>query len=92
MLNDYLEIARRVKRIVEKYDKDAEVYLFGSAVEGRVTVLSDIDIMVVSMKKECEYKVKTEAYKRIEAPIEIHYITPQEYQNWYRRFIGRELK
>ncbi len=91
MSSKYLEIAKKVKRIVEKYDKDAQVYLFGSVVEGKATPFSDIDIMIISQKREYEYKIKTEAYRKIDAPIEIHYITPDEYRSWYCRFVKKRV-
>ena len=90
-LEDFLRVARRVREIAVRYDRDARVYLFGSAAAGRMTGISDIDILVISEKPEYEYKVKVEAYMSIEAPIQIHYITEEQYRRWYSRFIEKSI-
>jgi len=86
-LRSYMEVARQVKEVVLSIDPKAEVYVFGSTVKGMYTAASDIDILVVSERKDLEYKIKVESYRRIDAPIEIHFTTPREYEQWYKRFI-----
>ena len=55
ILNNYMDIARSVKRIVQSYDPEARVYVFGSVVRGRYTAASDIDTLVVTAKLELKY-------------------------------------
>lgn len=92
LLNNYMAIAKKVKEITTKFDPDAEVYVFGSVVEGRITGASDIDILIISERKELEYKIKVEVAKNIDAPIQIHFATRDQYDRWYKRFINKKIK
>ncbi|RLE53448.1 MAG: nucleotidyltransferase domain-containing protein, partial [Candidatus Methanomethylicota archaeon] len=40
-----MAVAEKVKNIIVKFDPNAEVYVFGSTVEGKITGASDIDIL-----------------------------------------------
>jgi len=91
-LKNYLDVARMVKEIVLKHEPHAEVYVFGSVVKGNITAMSDIDIIIVSERKELEYKIKIEVLKSTDAPLELHFATPTEYLRWYKRFIDSEIK
>ncbi len=91
-LRNYREIAEKVKKIVSRHDPEAEVYVFGSILEGRVTGLSDIDLLVVSKRTEAEYKLKIDVDGSIDGPLEIHFATPDQYNRWYSRFIGKKIK
>jgi len=90
-LKNPMQVSHKVKQIASKHDKDAQVYLFGSAAEGKTTGLSDIDIMIISKDRSMEYKIKVEVYKEVDAPVEIHYITEEEYERWYKRFVGKMI-
>jgi len=88
-LNNYRAVAERVKSLVKAYWGDAVVYVFGSAVEGRYTAASDIDILIVvdGVSKEEGDRVKALIYERIDAPIELHIASRDEFEGWYKRFI-----
>jgi len=88
-LGDYRDVAERVKSLVKAYWGDAEVYVFGSAVEGRYTAASDIDILIVvdGVSRDEADRVKASIYECIDAPIELHIASRDEFENWYRRFI-----
>jgi len=90
-LNNYMEIATRAKGIIEGFWKDAEIYVFGSVLEGKHTAMSDIDILIVvdGVSREEAYKVKATVYKDIDAPIELHVASSEEFERWYKRFIDR---
>ncbi|MHA1596429.1 MAG: nucleotidyltransferase domain-containing protein [Candidatus Asgardarchaeia archaeon] len=92
LLSDYMVVAKRVKEIVTKFDPDAEVYVFGSVVKGKITCGSDIDILVISEKKDLEYKIKVEVAKNIDAPVQIHFSTLDQYNRWYRRFVDKKVR
>ncbi len=89
-LGRYREIAKAVKGIVEGHWSDAKVYAFGSALEGRYTAASDIDILVVvdGVDREEAQRVKAEVYGAVDAPIELHVASSDEFERWHRRFIG----
>lgn len=89
-LKNYMKVAQKVKYIVRKMDPDARVYVFGSVVRGRFTASSDIDVLVVTEKIERKYEMMVSVYKAIEAPVELHVVTPKGFL-WYKRFSGDEM-
>lgn len=90
-LDNYIEVARGVKKIVGRFWEDARVYVFGSVLEGKYTATSDIDILVVinGVSREEAYRVKAEVYRAVEAPIELHVTSSGEFERWYKRFIDK---
>lgn len=92
-MKNYMEIAMKVKEIVVKDFVNARIYVFGSVVEGRYTAVSDIDILViVDVDVEEKQEIKVKVYREIDAPIELHVITFEEYEKWYKRFIGKIIE
>ena len=88
-----VELGKKVKEIISKYVRDIEVYVFGSVVRGRYTASSDIDILVVTpikLSREDIYRLKTEVIVSIDAPLELHIVSRDEFENWYKRFISKE--
>ncbi|MEM3439436.1 MAG: nucleotidyltransferase domain-containing protein [Candidatus Bathyarchaeia archaeon] len=90
-LGRYGEVAKRVKGIVEGHWGDAKAYAFGLALEGKYTAASDIDILVVvdGVDKEEARRLKAEVYGAIDAPIELHVASSDEFERWYRRFVEK---
>jgi len=91
-LKNYMKTAKKIKKIVLKYDPEAEVHVFGSVIKGKYTASSDIDILIISQRKDLEYKIKIEILKQTDAPIEIHFITKQQHNKWYKKFINKTIK
>ncbi len=88
LLKNYLTFARRAKEIALKYDPSARLLVFGSVVRGDYTGASDIDLLVISEKEELRYSMEASIREGVpEAPLEVHFATPQQYRNWYSRFI-----
>jgi predicted nucleotidyltransferase len=87
---EYIKVARRVKGIVHSIDPDAKVYVFGSVVRGEATALSDIDILVVTKMIERKYEMMVKVYKAVEEPVELHIVTEDLLERWYKRFIPVE--
>lgn len=88
-MENYMEVARRVKDIVLRYRSDAKVYVFGSVVDGRYTAASDIDILVVvDVDADEAYKIKAEVYREVDAPIQLHIVNQIQLQ-WYTRFTNK---
>ena len=86
----YREVAEKVKEAARKIASDAKVYVFGSALTGRYTAASDIDILIVAdIGKEEVALLKAEIYKTVDAPVEIHVATQEQFEKWYKRFIDR---
>ena len=87
-----MEVVKKVKEIVHEIDPAAKVYLFGSMVKSESTAMSDIDILVVTKMVGQRYEMMVKVYRSIEEPIELHIITDDMLEKWYRRFIpDREL-
>ena len=93
----YVEVVvEAVKRVVP----EARVYLVGGAAEGRLTVLSDIDIVVVlpktlSLEEAAELRARIweEAEKLglpLYAPIDLHFTDREGLQRYMRR--GRVIE
>ena len=86
--------ARRIKAVAKKYDAQARVLLFGSIVKGHMRPDSDIDVLVITRLAEnvdARLKLRVEIAKEIGevTPFEVHIVTPEEYENWYRKFLDK---
>lgn len=90
-LDNYREIGRRVKGMVNVVWKDANVYIFGSVIDGKYTAMSDIDMLIVveGVSREDTYRVKAMIHKAIDAPIELHIASKEEFNHWYKRFTNK---
>ena len=89
-LRKYREVAEKVKEAARKIADNAKVYVFGSAPTGQYTAASDIDILIVAdVGKEEATLLKAELYKTVDAPVEIHVATQEQFERWYKRFIDK---
>ncbi len=90
-LEDFREVARKVKSIAEAEWKHCRVYVFGSVLDGRYTASSDIDILIVvdGVDREEAVRVKAMILRGIDAPIELHVASTEEFVGWYKRFIDK---
>ncbi|MDH5815187.1 MAG: nucleotidyltransferase domain-containing protein [Candidatus Nezhaarchaeales archaeon] len=87
-LKHYLKV---VVETVKELDENAEVYLFGSVVEGTYTLSSDIDILVVTDQPPEEVLVKL--WERgIKDPFEVHVIRREmlELYKWRSKLVKVE--
>jgi predicted nucleotidyltransferase len=94
---NYLYWGKKIKEIAKKLlDKDVRVLIFGSVVKGKWGPNSDIDVLVISNKLSKNWIknriIRTKIKKEIGpfSPFQIHLATPEEYKNWYRRFIKKD--
>jgi hypothetical protein len=95
-INKYLQlIKKRAKKIL---GNDTKVYLFGSFLKGNFGPNSDIDVLVVSPKAPIEAGKKSEILLYLKRgfsvyhPFEIHLTTPEIFENWYKKFIKKDIK
>lgn len=82
-LRRWREYAEKIAKATRDIEANAEVYVIGGVAEDRITVLSDIDILIV-VKRNIEGKEKRELKKNIliramdfydlpfDAPVELH--------------------
>jgi len=79
-LKNYMEVAQEVKGILKAIDPQVKVYVFGSAVKGKFTAASDIDILAVTEAIERKKEMIVEVYKKIKAPVDLHVISPNKFE------------
>lgn len=92
---NYLSFAKTIKKEAEKKLEKPKVFIFGSVVKGKAKIGSDIDILIVSKTfkdplKRGEFLAKIEEKLGEFHPFEFHLVTPEDYKNWYSRFIKKE--
>ena len=82
---NYMHYAKLVKEAVK-----GEVIVFGSVVEGKHTMTSDIDLLVVldSIERRDEILMKINEVLGEFHPFQIHLVTRKEFE-WYKRFIKK---
>ncbi len=90
-LRDYMRVAKHVKEVVKRVDPEARVFVFGSAVTGKYTGASDIDILVITKELRRKYDIMVEVYRSTEAPVELHVVTEEQFLRWYKRFVGDSI-
>lgn len=49
--------------------------------------MSDIDIIVIIRDLGKKYEIMAQVYRGVEAPIELHVVTEELFEKWYRKFI-----
>jgi len=93
---NYKQWAKKIKTICQKRLGDVRVLIFGSVLR-KNEVPRDIDILVVSpmvkhLSPQEKSKLKAEIFKEIGyfAPFEIHIVSDNDYQRWYKNFIKDE--
>ena len=89
--------AKKIKAVIRKHDPQAKILLFGSVVKGYMRPDSDIDVLVITKlaeKVDDRLRLRREIAKEIGdlTPFEIHIITPNEYKDWYQKFIDKHLE
>lgn len=99
LLKNWRSIVQRLLRTVCRALGDAEVYVFGSVVEGRFTVASDIDVLIVSSRVEESEKFAVELQLLIEDELKLppglvhlHVAKPGgERLSWFRDVLKARL-
>ena len=89
-LENWVETARRVKRVVERFYPGARVLVFGSVVRGRFNAMSDLDVLVIRDDggRERDGLVRAAVLEELPlCPVELHFATREEFERWYRRFV-----
>lgn len=77
--------------------KDLQVLLFGSVAEGKCTMASDIDLLIVSDEVPRSLDERAKPMNRINDAVgqlhlfELHLITPKEFQQ-YKRFYKTAIR
>ena len=94
---NFVKYAEKVKEVVKRLDPDARVIIFGSVVRGNVRPDSDIDLLIITRIAENLYeriklRIRIMEILGEESPFELHIVSVEEYENWYRRFIDQFIE
>ncbi|ADM27359.1 DNA polymerase beta domain protein region [Ignisphaera aggregans DSM 17230] len=93
-LRRWREYAEKICSSIKSLGLEAEVYVIGGVAEDRITVLSDIDILIVvenidpSTKKKLAIDIMEKAIDSYglpwDAPIELHIIDRNDMKTYFR--------
>jgi predicted nucleotidyltransferase len=96
---EYRDYSLKVKEITKKWLNDeTKVLVFGSVVRGEwIPNRSDIDVLIISenvsksaiWQGDLKIKILSEIGD-LTAPFEFHFATPEQYKNWYQKFIRND--
>jgi hypothetical protein len=86
-LRNYQEVLKQLKILVRGIDPEARIIFFGSVLRGDYTASSDIDIIVIPSDMAFKDKITLAVWRSLDAPVELHIITKEQFEEWYLRFI-----
>ena len=86
-LRNYQEVLKEVKSLIKSIDPEARIIFFGSVLRGNYNASSDIDLIVIPSDMAFKDRIIVAVWKSLDAPIELHIITPDQFEEWYLRFI-----
>ncbi|MCD6421025.1 MAG: nucleotidyltransferase domain-containing protein [Thaumarchaeota archaeon] len=94
---NFVKYAEKVKEVVKRLDPEARVIIFGSVVRENVRPDSDIDLLIITRIAENLYeriklRIRIMEILGEESPFELHIVSVEEYENWYRRFIDQFIE
>ena len=89
MLRNYRQYLKKIYKNINLIIQEAQVYLFGSVVEGKLVAASDIDILIIANIPKNHLK-RAEIIANIEEktelplyhPFEFHLLTQEEFDKW----------
>ncbi len=94
MLSEWRKVVKIAKEIINELYPNAEIYLIGGVAEDRLTIYSDIDLLVVLDKGVDRIEVLTRIWDKLFEkiplyyPLEIHIVTKDEFS----KFKGKKIK
>ncbi len=97
IFENYREVAARLKRAFsEVLGDDVRVIVFGSVVRGDFTPLSDLDVLVISERtgsvRYGEIIEKVEEKVGDLVGVEVHLVSPEVFERWYRKFLDAYIE
>ena len=86
-LRDASNVAISVRDIVKGIDRGARVIHFGSTIRGDWNADSDIDVLIILKDASAKDAIILKVFHELDAPVELHFCTEEEFNNWYLKFI-----
>lgn len=82
----------KIKEVCISADPSCRTMLFGSYVRGKMKPDSDIDVLLITELAKDPWmraKLYTKIFENLgfEHLFEVHIVTPDEYEKWYKKFI-----
>lgn len=93
MVKEWRKYIHTLVKAIKKVLPSAEVYIFGSAITGKATALSDIDILIIASnlpktnieRAQIKALIEDEAKLPYHHPFQIHLTTKEEARPYLRR-------
>ena len=89
MIKNYKEYLKIINKNIKLVLKDAQVYLFGSILEGNLVAASDIDILIIAdvpkkhlKRAEIIAKIEEKSGLPLSHPFEFQLLTQEEFDTW----------
>ncbi len=101
LVSTWRRVARIIAQVAKRFYPGSRVYVFGGAAEGRLTALSDLDILVV-LPYEPSPRERLQVKKRIlmeafeqgvpwDYPVDLHVTGPKGFEG-YKRYARRMVE
>lgn len=91
-ISSVIHYVSEIKKVCTSIDPDCRVLLFGSFVRGGFRPDSDVDVLLIT-KHAVSPWFRASIYVNVaktvgfEHPFQLHVVTPEEYEKWYKKFI-----
>ena len=89
MIKNYKEYLKIINKNIKLVLKNAQVYLFGSILEGNLVAASDIDILIIAdvpkkhlKRAEIIAKIEEKSGLPLSHPFEFQLLTQEEFDTW----------
>lgn len=89
MIKNHRKYLKTINKNIKLVLKDAQVYLFGSILEGNLVAASDIDILIIAdvpkkhlKRAEIIAKIEEKSGLPLSHPFEFQLLTQEEFDTW----------
>lgn len=94
-LDNAIEYLKKIKDVCKTFDPECRLIIFGSYIRGDMKPDSDIDVLLITSRASDAFyrgRLRAEIAKNIGlvTPFEIHIVSSEEYERWYRKFIDAQ--
>lgn len=96
-LDNIANYLKKIKDVCKRFDSNCRLMVFGSYARNSMSVESDVDLLIITdnaINPLWRGRLLASIAKEIGlvTPFEIHIITVEEYENWYRKFIDTSIE
>lgn len=86
-LQNHRKVLQEVKSLIRNIDPNSRFIFFGSVLKGEYNASSDIDLIIIPSDMKFRDEITIAIWQKVEAPIELHVITVEQFEGWYLKFI-----